>query len=156
MIATVIFALFIVMFYTYSPNLITKDQDDYDQLVMEAKSISYSLLSEGIPPNWTDETKLRGIIRFGLTENGTISQDKIEDFFMWNLTATGDELRHKLHTTNYYWIQFKDNQGVGIDVGGTNHSGYYDPAKATKAAKISRIVPYFNSNLIEMVVIVWY
>ncbi len=67
-IATVIFSLILLSYYTYTTNISKQDAGLLDELLTDATTISSMLLSEGYPSTWTNES----VVRMGLTHNDQI------------------------------------------------------------------------------------
>jgi hypothetical protein len=152
MIAILIFALFTTMYFVFEPNLVDNTGHD-KELLLEAKAISTSLLSKGIPNNWTEYD----VIRVGLkNDDQSINETKLIRFF--NATDLRyDEIRSLLNVKNEFMVYMLNQNGdrIKVDVGGTmmNETGNFS-LDAKKVSKITRIVAY-NNSLNELVVITW-
>ena len=64
-IALLIFFFVLISYYTYIANISKQSSSVFDELISETKTISPTLLLEGNPSTWTNET----VIRIGLTKN---------------------------------------------------------------------------------------
>ena len=148
MIATLIFVLFIVMYYTYAPNLIPDDQINYKDLMIEAKSMSSSLLSEGIPKDWDKDN----VERIGLMDNEKkLNLAKLEEFY----NMPYEDSRSKFNINYNFYFFLRDAEGDVTWIDNKEAVGSYNDTLSSKMAKVIRIVP-FNDSLTEMVLYIWY
>jgi len=149
MIATFIFATFILMFFLYAPNIVDRDTSDYDALILEAKTVSNALMSQGIPHNWNTTN----VTRIGLmNKNRQLNYTKVAMFFN---NISEDETRRKFNIQHNYLVTVINKKGIRVPFGANSSTGVWIEENATKSARIGRIVPYKN-KLYEVVVLTWY
>lgn len=150
MVAVFIFVLFVVMYFTYSENLTVNEREDYEIMIMEAKTISNSLLSEGVPTDWNNFT----VRRIGLISgNKQLNETKIGQLYNMSM----DEGRRHFNIMHNYYILAYDKDGDVIKAPDNikNSSGYINHTTSEQVVRITRIVPY-NNALAELVIYVWY
>lgn len=76
-IATLIFSLALISYYTYTTNISKQDSSVMNQLFTDVKTISTSLTTEGFPSNWNANT----VTRIGFTDNSNrIDNTKFDEF----------------------------------------------------------------------------
>ena len=146
MVGILIFFIVIMIYYQYAHNLEQDPVQTTSDLLMDAKSISSSLITQGSPADW-DQTNVEII---GLTDgNQRLVQEKLDMFF--NMTYI--DMRGKLRTPYNYYIYFQDLDENLIQINGKNGIGL-DSNNTDNVVSLERIVLY-NSKLTSMVVKVW-
>lgn len=125
-IALVIFAFIISFFIIFQPKT-----SGFDFLQKEADSLSETLLSEGIPRNWTIEN----VIVPGIAKNNRIDNNKLNLIMSINY----NELKNLLSLKNDFYVEFESS----------NYSFGRKPVNAKNLASISRVV-ILESNLTIM------
>lgn len=139
------------MYFYFQPNLNKSIDHENEVLLQEARTISVSLISQGVPNDWNADN----VERIGLSdEDKSINISKLARFY--NLSyAKGKE---KFKVLNDYYVFLKDDEGnlVNIYIGPEykNATGYYNESITKKVTKISRIVA-FNHTLVELMVYTW-
>jgi hypothetical protein len=155
MIAILIFALFTTMYFIYEPNL-GNNQDEQQAIILEAKTIAASLVSEGVPSDWQNQT-FDDILRMGiLGEDRTVDPHKIAKFYNMS-NKNYQEAKSIMDLTKEYYVYLVDKEGdkIEIDVDGIpTVAGGLEPDDPDKVSRLTRIVPYENS-LANLVVLVW-
>jgi hypothetical protein len=147
MIGILIFVLVIFIYYAYAHNVTEDPSDISTDLVMEAKSISSSLVMQGSPSDW-NKTNVEII---GLTNGDQrIVQEKLDAF----ANMTYSEIKTKLRTPYDYYIYFEDVDGNIVPIGDKDGIGLQSTNSTDNLVAITRIVIY-NSELTGMVVHVW-
>ena len=113
-IALAMFLAALIMFYKYSANL-TAPQNTLSDLVMDAKSISGSLLSAGYPLNWG----VGNVVTIGITNSQKINSTKVQRFSYIPYNQT----KKLLNAKNHYLVFFENKEGKRIPVGGVCYIG---------------------------------
>ena len=103
--ALLLFSTTVLFFYNYFATTELVPDNSLDDLLMEAKSMSSMLMSEGYPRNWTVET-VKGI---GLLQNNRIDQDKMKAFY----NMTYDQMKGSF-STKYDFVIYLENSTGGI------------------------------------------
>ncbi len=146
MVGVLIFVIVIVLYYEYANNL-NQDPDKLtSDLIMDAKSITSSLITEGYPTNWNQSN----VQMIGLTDgNQRLVQEKID------VLAGMDygEMKTKLRTSYEYYLFLEDFNGTRILLGGEEGVGL-NSTDSKNLVSLTRVVIY-DSRLIRMVVQVW-
>ncbi len=155
-IGVIIFGSAILIYYKSTTNLSDQDEALLDDLLIDAKIISSSLMSDGYPVNWSkDDVK-----RIGITHKNRINETKLEQF-----SKIPYKDSRKLFGTVYdYYVFFRDRnnniipfneslEGIGNpDVNSTNIQTVETPKKLVK---ITRLVVK-KSAIAKMVIYLWY
>ena len=155
-IAVIIFGSAILIYYKSTTNLSDQDEALLDDLLIDAKTISSSLMSQGYPYNWTKDN----ILRIGISDDNRINETKLEQF-----SKIPYKDSRKLFGTVYdYYVFFRDRnnniipfneslEGIGNpDVNSTNIQTVETPKKLVK---ITRLVVK-KSAIAKMVIYLWY
>ena len=110
-IGALIFSFMLIGYYTYTTNISKQNSLALNDLILDAESISSSLLLEGFPDNW-DNATVQGI---GITNNNQrINRTKFLNFERLSYNKT-----KKLFGTIYdYLIFFTDDNDTIINVNG--------------------------------------
>jgi len=110
-IAMLMFAVTLTIYFVYTTNLSKEDIGSLNDLVSEAKLVSSSLVSEGYPSDWNNNT----VKRIGLTDgNQKINSAKLRNFA--NLPYNYS--KKILGTVYDYTISFEDANGTTLNIGG--------------------------------------
>jgi len=160
MISIWIFALAVVLFIALSSNL-QPQEDVFNVLATDSKSISSSLLSAGEPFDWTENN----VTKIGLTDNAyRLNASKVARLMNFSPNKASD-----IFGANYkYVIFFKDRHGnvlnfngcvfKSIDLVVNNISATicenFTIVPDNHLVSIERLVMY-NSEIIKIVVQVW-
>ena len=106
-----IFVVALTIYFVYTTNLSKEDTLLLNDIIFEAKLVSSSLVSEGYPSNWNNNT----VKRIGLTDNNQrINKNKLRNFA--NLPYTHS--KKILGTVYDYLIFFEDTNGTILNIGG--------------------------------------
>ena len=148
MIGLMIFFIAVFIYYQYAYSFNQDPNDVLSDLVMETKTISSSLITQGSPNDW-NQTNVQII---GLTDgNHRFVQNKLEIFENFSYNDSKEILR-----THYdYYIQLKELNGSTILINGEEGIGLIQSNSSDHQIAITRIGVY-NSRLISMVVQVWH
>jgi len=77
LIAIMIFSIIVFLYYSYYGNLIQDPEGVLEEMILDAKGISTSLMSTGLPAGW----KATNVQRIGLTENNfRLNKTKLNSF----------------------------------------------------------------------------
>jgi len=77
MVATTIFAIALTTFYLYTLNENSGSEEKIEELFTEGSAIANMILSEGIPPNWDEDS----VIEIGILSEGKINRTKMDMFY---------------------------------------------------------------------------
>lgn len=135
-VATGIFIFGIIVFFLYTINYPTGEQERLDDLAYEGNIIADSLLSVGYPTNWTSMT----VSKIGLLTDRVIDQNKVEE--LYSLANANYQRTKSLFGVKYnYFINFSESieissnpiEGIGLI-----------PQNHANNIKISRVSIYKN------------
>lgn len=146
MIGILIFVIVIFIYYEYANNLSQDPSGITSDLMMEAKAISSSLITQGFPVNWNQSN----VIIIGLTDgNQRLVQEKLDMFADMDYGST----KTKFRIPYDYYFYLEDVDGSIIQINGEDGIGL-NATDPENLIPITRIVIY-NSKLISMVVQIW-
>lgn len=154
-IGVIIFTAAILIYYKAMINFSEDDNELFDNIIMDAKSISDSLMSEGNPANWSKEN----INTLGLHTNQRVNETKLRYF----AEIPYKDTKSLLGTKYDYYIIFKDrNNNVypinesleGIGKPGVNLANVNRLQNQDTLVKIVRIT-IRNSDIQNMVIFLW-
>ena len=144
-IALFLFFAGIVLFYFYSLNSNLDFTDSLDSMNYDGKLISESLLSEGIPENWTRNS----VVEVGLVDEGQINQTKLDEFYL--LSSEYQRTRIILGTKYNFFI----NISGGLEANGTSIAGIgLEPTSPKNLIRVSRLTIY-NNKPANLDVLIW-
>lgn len=150
-IALLVAILFISVYFFYSADVDTYENYMSDFINTEAESISYSLISEGIPNDWN---KYNVILPGLLNNERSLDDSKVFSFFNMSY-LTQKEL---LKIINEFKIYVQDDKGNIISFeNGTikrDAAGYYQENISDATAKIQRFIEY-NNTYATLNILVW-
>jgi hypothetical protein len=107
-----IFSICLILYYKFIPNLEAEELNNLEEIYLDAKTISESLISPGYPSDWTNET----VQRIGILSHGkTINHSKFIEFNNmviddYNKTIT------KFNIHSDYIIYFTDVNDIPINI----------------------------------------
>lgn len=155
-VAVLIFGAAILVYYKTTTNLSDQDETLLDDLLIDAKSISSSLMSQGYPYNWIEDN----VVRIGITSDNRINETKLEQFSRIPYNNS-----RKLFGTAYdYYVYFRDrnnniipfNESLkGIGKPGVNSTNIQTLENPKKLVKVTRLV-IKKSDIVKMVIYLWY
>ena len=155
-VAVLIFGAAILIYYKTVTNLSDQDEALLNDILIDAKSISGSLMSMGYPYNWTKDN----VVRIGITNNNRINETKLEQF-----SKIPYKDSRKLFGTAYdYYVFFRDrnnnimpfNESLeGIGKPGVNSTNIQIIENPKKLVKVTRLI-IRKSDIAKMVVYLWY
>jgi hypothetical protein len=142
----------ITIYFEFTNNLSNDTEEEINEMVLDAKTISNSLMSQGYPTDWNNAT----VQKIGITNgNYRINQTKLESFA--NIPyAQG---RSMFDTRFNYYVQLKTQNGTIIQTNGNNGIGI-SPNTTTKLVQITRAVVYDSnttnkSTITRLVIQLW-
>ena len=154
-IAMLVFGSAILIYYKNITNLSDQDEELLDDLLIDVKSISNSLVSQGYPYNWNKDN----VVRIGITDNNRFNETKLEQFSM----IPYNEGRKLFGTAYDYYIFFRDrdnnivpfNESLeGIGKPGVNFTNIQTVENPKKLVKVTRLIVK-ESEIEKMVIYLW-
>lgn len=154
-VALIIFISALFIFFKYSINLSNIQEITLKELVIDAKTVSNYLVSEGLPKDWNTSN----VISIGLTDgNYQLNTTKLGNFSQLDYITT----KSMFSVVNDYYIFFTDkndttviiNEIEGIGKPGINRTNLDALEDPSDVLKVFRFVLY-NSTIIKMGIYVW-
>ncbi len=155
-VAVLIFGAAILIYYKAVTNLSEQDEALLDDLLIDAKTISGSLMSMGYPYNWSKDN----VVRIGISDDNRINETKLEQF-----SRIPYKDSRKLFGTIYdYYVFFRDrnnnimpfNESLeGIGKPGVNSTNIQIIENPKKLVKVTRLVVK-DLDIAKMVIYLWY
>jgi hypothetical protein len=140
-VGLLMFMVVVFVYYDYSNNLVDDSETDWDEMIIDSKTMSSSLMSMGYPNNW-NETNVQ---RIGvLNSNYRLNQTKIERFVNMSYDTTKDIFNTRFKY--YFFIQDK-NDTIYFPAGKF-------PTDHRYLVQTTRILIY-NSSVYRMVLYIW-
>ena len=155
-VAVLIFGAAILVYYKTTTNFSDQDEALLDDLLIDAKSISGSLMSQGYPYNWIEDN----VVRIGITSDNRINETKLEQFSR----IPYNNSRKLFGTAHDYYVYFRDrnnniipfNESLeGIGKPGVNSTNIQTVENPKKLVKVTRLI-IRESDIKKMVVYLWY
>lgn len=155
-VAVLIFGAAILVYYKTVTNLSDQDEALLDDLLIDAKSISSSLMSRGYPYNWTKDN----VVRIGISDDNRINETKLEQFSR----IPYKDSRKLFGTAHDYYVFFRDrnnniirfNESLeGIGKPGVDSTNIQTVENPKKLVKVTRLVVK-KSAIAKMVIYLWY
>lgn len=141
MVGLMIFMIVVFIYYNYQNNLTGDVEAVWDEMIIDSKAISSSLMSQGYPQDWNETT----VERIGLL-NGSyrLSQERLEAFaaMPYNLTTS-------LFNTRFEFYFFLESQN-----GTESYATGMEPAGQKYLVQATRLAIY-NSSVYRMVLYLW-
>jgi hypothetical protein len=146
MVGLMVFVVVVVIYFEYVDNLSSKEENIMDDLIINSKAITNSLVAEGYPKDWNTSN----VVKIGLTEgNQRINTTKLNQFISMDYIET----KSKLRTSYNYYMFLEYKNGSKIKLNGSDEYGYKS-LNPSKLVQTTRLLIY-NSTIIRMVVHVW-
>ena len=141
MVGLLILITAIFIYYQYQGNLLDESEAEWQEMIIDSKAITSSLISAGYPENWTNET----VNVIGLTDgNYRINTTKIMLFRNMSYKRAREILKTRFNF--YFFIQDKNgNKFYDAGLNATDHKFL---------VQTTRFVIY-NSSLHRMVLHLW-
>lgn len=147
------FLIFLTMlFITLNILNSISSSSNFEDVLEDADHISSLFLSSGLPDNW----QATSVQTIGLTSNGRIDLDKINEFDSMNYASA----KSLLGISNEFIFYFEDVSGL-IVVDGSCYRGFMNGCDDFKTLikyddlAITKRIVVLNSNIVELVVVVW-
>lgn len=135
-IAIGIFIFGLVVFFLYTINYPNGEYEKLDELLYEGNIVADSLLSTGIPENWTTAS----VSKIGILTNNKIDHDKVEEFY--EVSSTQYLRARSLFGIKYnYFVNF--SQSIEISGNAIEGIGLFSQ-NPQNSIKVSRIAIYQN------------
>jgi hypothetical protein len=158
--AIVIFIMCMFLFYTFYPNLSSRNADDLDDAYLDGRLISTALLGSGYPANWTNVT----VERIGITDDHAVNLTKWQ-LFADMTVADYPDVKSLFSLRSDFVVFFANDTGVQ-NVSGIHHVGYAGVNGTGAAIDLSGIeyeqlvsferIVLVNGTVLTMVVYTWY
>jgi hypothetical protein len=105
-----IFLTGMLLFFLYSLNFTSNNGGEFESLKREGKIIGDSLMGEGFPEHWDENT----VINIGILSNGIVNDTKLLEFH--NLAGSDYQRTKQLFAVkNEYYIYFENPVTIGSD-----------------------------------------
>lgn len=141
MVGLLILIMTIMIYYQYHGNLNDESEADWQEMTIDSKFISSSLMSGGYPSNWTNET----VETIGLTdENYRINETKIQQFANMSYKQAKEVLRTRFN----FYFSLQNSSGASVYTAGLNATDQ------KFLVQTMRFVIY-NSSISRMVLYIW-
>jgi len=141
MVGIMIFIMVILIYYQYYGNLVDESEAEWQEIIIDSKSISTSLISAGYPADWTNDT----VEILGLTD-GNYRINSTKWLQLKNMTYA--QSRDVLKTRFDFYLFLQADNGTVLDSAGLNAT---DP---NFLVQTTRFVIY-NSSVHRMVLHIW-
>lgn len=136
-----IFLGVVVFYYNYYNNISDDKEQVWNEMVIDSKSVSSSLISQGYPEDWNATTA----VRIGLmNSNHRMNQTKLDEFAKIEYNTSMILLSTKY---DFYFFLEEKNGTKHFPVG-------REPVNNTFIVQSTRLVIY-NSSIHRMVVYLW-
>ena len=143
MTAVFIFAIVLTIYYNYRTNVSLDEKNNINDMIVFAKTLSNSLMSSGIPSNWTNES----YEVIGITDNNyRINETKLN----WFKNIDSKDVRLSFQMTYNYHVYFENKNNQKINLNGTYFIGT-NPSQNKSIVSVQRFVIY-KHNLTKMIV----
>jgi hypothetical protein len=140
-VGLMMFMIIIFVYYDYSNNLVEESESVWEEMMIDSKVISSSLMSTGYPPDWNQTN----VARIGLlNSNYRINQTKVNNF----VNMSYNETRGIFATRFDFYFFLQD----------TNNTEYFhaglEPQEPKFLVQTTRLAIY-NSSVYRMVIYIW-
>jgi hypothetical protein len=144
--AVIIFLSGMVVFFLYVLNFPSEQEEIFNVLSYEGKLVGDSLLSEGFPDNWDENS----VFVIGVLSGGQVNETKFKNFY--DLVST-DYLRSKrlFNIRNDYYVFFEEPIAIdGVNIEGVG----VIPGSQKNLVRITRVVVHDN-KIKDLHIYVW-
>ena len=154
-VGLIIFISALFIFFKYSINLSETQDVVTKELIIDARTLSDYLMSEGFPENWN----ITNIVYPGLTDNNyRINETKLYYLTQLNYYSA----KNLLSVVNDYYVFFEDRNKTSIAINGTtgfgkpgiNRTNLNQTEDPSDIIQVYRFVLY-NSSIIKMGILIW-
>ena len=140
-VGLLIFMIVIFIYYDYYSNLVDESEPAWEEIIIDSKSISSSLMSSGYPEDWNESN----VSRIGILDgNYRINQTKIERFVSMPYNTS----RQLFNTWFDFYFFIEDKNGTDYFEAGAEPSGQEYLVQTTRLA-------IYNSSIYRMVLYIW-
>ena len=136
-----IFSIIVFLYYNYYGNLIQEPEGVVEEMILDAKGVSTSLMSSGLPEGWNTST----VQRIGLTDNShSLNATKLDSF----VNMTYKDAKRFLSTRFEIYFFLQDGEG--------NQSYRFGltPTNEKSLVQVMRLV-LLDDNIYRMVIHLW-
>ncbi|MBN2112077.1 hypothetical protein JW707_03175 [Candidatus Woesearchaeota archaeon] len=141
MVGLIIFTIMVVVYYQYSGNFSGEDESDWEEMMVDSNSISSSLMSAGLPSNWTEGN----VTLLGITDG----KYRINETKLWQFENMSYADAKNLFRTRFDFYFFLE------DANGTkHHEAGLSPNSSKFLVATTRFVIY-NSSINRAVIHLW-
>ena len=111
-----LFSLALFFFYSYGTNSLNTQNDDFQEMFIQAEKLSDNLISSGYPTNWTNES----VVSIGLTDGDTrLDSNKVLEFSKIDYVNA----KRLLSSKEDFQISFKDKNNQILEISGNTITG---------------------------------
>jgi hypothetical protein len=151
-IVSIIFLVGIIIFYFYAINSSDESRGTTENLFYDGKIIAGTILTDGFPSNWNNQT----VVKVGILSDHKINDTKLEMFYNMTKDSAGYNKTRLMFNTKYdYYFLLDENMLIA----GNSVEGFGKPG-TTKAnlnpdnlIKITRFVIYKDKPITAYVYI---
>ena len=147
-VALVIFSIALYFFYSYGAASLETQNEEIEEMFIQAEQLSQNLISSGYPNNWTNSS----VISIGLTDGETrLEVNKIAEFSKMNY----QDAKNLLSSKYDFQVKFKDKNNQTLEIANNTILG-----KNMTSEDPNNIIPikrflFYNTEIITMEVLVW-
>jgi hypothetical protein len=141
MVGLIIFTIMVIVYYQYSGNFSAEADSEWEEMMVDSKSISSSLMSEGIPSNWTGQN----VTSLGITDgNYRINSTKLSQF--GNMSYVDAKTKFRTRFDFYFFLE---------DANGTKYNEVGLNSTSSKFLVTTTRFVIFNSSIKRAVLHLW-
>jgi|SRR3989344_6445697 len=142
-VASIIFSFAIIFFYIFALNYSTGGEETFNNLVYEGQLVAESILSEGYPADWNNNS----VVRIGILSENKINQTKLERFYNMTLTSEYNRTKVLFNMAHDYNISFSFPVIIpGVPGGSVYSIGMTKPAPEN-LIRVTRFSIYNNKPI---------
>lgn len=143
-IAVIIFSIAILIYFVYLPNLYNQELNDLDNIYLDGQFIVSSLMTSGLPENWTTSD----VIKIGIVDNSSELNEDLVSEFSSLVISDYDRARNLLGIRSDFVVFFLNNKGNMINIDGVYKIGKSTVQYDTNSDEL-KIGYYYNLNLVD-------
>jgi hypothetical protein len=141
MVGLLIFTMIVIIYYQYYETVNEEAESNWEEMIIDSKSISSSLLSPGYPEGWDNES----VEIVGMTD-GNYRINYTKTGYLKNMTYR--QLKDTIKTRFDFYFFLQDQNGTIIEEFGANTTSPEFLVQATRFA-------ICNSSICRMVLHLW-
>lgn len=153
MIASALFIVTILIFFTFSLNQSDETTEAFDLLFYDGNVLADNIMSEGYPKNWNSST----VSIIGLTTDNRINQSKIEELYTMIYFENNYTRTKNLFNTKYDYYFFLD-ENMTANSNSIEGIGYPGATKSNinsrNLIKVTRFTIYQNKT-VPLYIYIW-